>query len=321
MTPVASSRRRSRESGYAYIMAMFIMVVMIVASQAILQNAVTQGRREREKDMVWRGEQYERAIRLYFRKTGHYPQTVDDLQKGMPELQFLRAAAYKDPMNTADGSWRFIYINSAGQIIGSVRYATLQQMALMDLNGGQLPTALTGTGLGVPASSLASASQGNSSAQTNSQPATSDSSSSQSPSGATNNSAAGPQNPAGAASSSALAALGQLQPTGAVDGPVIGGFLTGVASKIDRTSIRVYKGGKTYKEWEFIWNPLEDQARSLQNGLMPQGAQPGQPGIPIANPMGGGTGFGGSTGGPSPGGAGGSSTSQPSPGPGQTPNQ
>jgi hypothetical protein len=66
---------------------------------------------------------------------------------------------------------------------------------------------------------------------------------------------------------------------------VLGAFITGVASKVDQPSIRVYKGGKKYLDWEFIWNPLEDQARAVQNGLsQAQGSQqqqPGQPGLPI----------------------------------------
>jgi len=30
----------------------------------------------------------------------------------------------------------------------------------------------------------------------------------------------------------------------------------GVASKVKKSSITVYQGGKTYFDWEFIWNPL-----------------------------------------------------------------
>ena len=75
-------------------------------------------------------------------------------RKACPELHFLRQA-YKDPTNPADGSWRFIYVNAAGQIIGSTKYANLQQMALMDANGGQLPAVPGAPGQpGVPASSL-----------------------------------------------------------------------------------------------------------------------------------------------------------------------
>src|SRR6185437_11796762 len=46
----------------------------------------------------------------------------------------------KDPMNNQDGAWRFIYTNASGAIIGSVKYGSLQQMALMDMNGGQMPS-------------------------------------------------------------------------------------------------------------------------------------------------------------------------------------
>jgi hypothetical protein len=58
--------------------------------------------------------------------------------------------------------------------------------------------------------------------------------------------------------------MAQLKPTGPVDGPVLGAFLTGVASKQDAPSLKVYHGGKKYINWEFIWNPLEDQAAAMQ---------------------------------------------------------
>ena len=74
----------------AYLMALFMILAVIVGSQVVLQNMVTQGRRQRESETIWRGNQWARAIRLYFHKTGHYPQSVDDLQKGLPDLHFLR---------------------------------------------------------------------------------------------------------------------------------------------------------------------------------------------------------------------------------------
>jgi hypothetical protein len=265
-------------------MAMFLMLAMIAGSEAVLQNIVTLGRRHREEETIWRGEQYTRAIRAFYRKTGHYPQTVDDLEKGLPELHFLRSAAYKDPMNLSDGSWRFIYVNAAGQIIGSVRYGSLQQMALMDMNGGQLPSAQQAALFGTPASSLSSSPLPVSPqpGQTASPPGTlpdTSASGTQSSTGATQN--------AGASQSAGFGTpnlAGQPQPTGPVDGPVLGAFLTGVAipTSVNRPSVKVYKGAKKYSDWEFIWNPLEDQARAVQNGLSPQGAQPGQIGLPIA---------------------------------------
>jgi hypothetical protein len=263
-------------------MALFLIVAMIVSSQVAMRNLATEGRRERETDMIWRGNQYVRAIRVFYHKAGHYPQSLDDLKKGLPDLHFLRAVTYKDPMNRDDGDWRLIYVNASGQIIGSVRYASLQQMALIDLNGGTLPASQGSTGGG-------SAESGSS--DTNSQQAgpQAGQSSSSSPSnastmaGSTLGQAANQFGGIGQGSN----ALGQAKPTGPVDGPVFGAFVGGVASKVDRPSLKVYKGGTTYLQWEFIWNPLEDQARAIQNGLAPQGQQPGMPGIPVASPDGG----------------------------------
>jgi len=288
----AGPRRRSEESGYAFLMVMFLVLVMIIGSQVALRNLYTQGRRLREDDMIWRGNQYARAIRLYFRKTGHYPQSLDDLKTGLPELNFLRFAAYKDPTNqSGDGAWRLIYVNASGQIIGSVRYATLQQMALMDLNGGKIPTLPTPGSIGAPVSSMGLG-LGTSGANSPNAPTTPSvgNASGQPPSGSTpDNSTGAAQAPAsGQASSSSfdqpVNPLSLLKPTGPVDGPVLGAFLTGVGggTQSDAPSIKVYNFGKKYKEWEFIWNPLEDQARAAQQALSGAGGQPaGQPGSPL----------------------------------------
>lgn len=304
--------RKSQDSGYAFLMVMFLVLLMVIGSQVALQNLYTQGRRMREDDMIWRGNQYARAIRLYFRKTGHYPPSLDDLKTGLPELSFLRYAAYKDPTNSAEeGAWRLIYVNASGQIIGSVRYATLQQMALMDLNGGTIPATATPGSIGTPVSSIGIGSgtsgANNPNAPTN---APAGSSSAQPPSGSTpDNSASGPQTPnsgqtassdQSSSSTQPVNPLSLLKPTGPVDGPVLGAFLTGVGggSKSDAPSIKVYNFGRKYKDWEFIWNPLEDQARAAQQALSGAGTQPvGQPGtgpgIGLPTPAGAPPGFGG----------------------------
>jgi hypothetical protein len=72
----------------------------------------------------------------------------------------------------------------------------------------------------------------------------------------------------------ALQALLQMKPTGPVDSPVIGGFLVGVGSTVNRASVKVYKTGKKYNQWEFIYNPIEEQARAIQQGIG-QGGGPG----------------------------------------------
>jgi hypothetical protein len=312
----------SQESGYAFLMVLFMIVLIIAGSMVLIEKLATQGVRDREAEAVWRGNQYARAVRLYYHKTGRYPQTIDDLSKGMPDLHFLRQA-YKNPLNKADGTWRFIYVNAAGQIIGSTRYANLQQMMIID--SGAL-AALSQAGQqsgqpGIPAGSLSNTS--NSDASQTGQTLSSPTSPSNNSSGSTLNpplnpsgdnsqnpqnstSTQSPQNPSstspfgqsstfsqsntfsqsagqsgqsGQATQStqtlaSMQALLQLKPTGPVDGPVLGAFLTGVGGKGDQASLRVYHGGKKYLDWEFIWNPLEDAAAALQQGLGGQAQQP-----------------------------------------------
>jgi hypothetical protein len=343
--PAASMRRRSEESGFAFILALVAIIVMVALTATVLEIGATQNRRAHEEEAIWRGNQYVRAIRLYYHKTGKYPQTIDDLTKGLPELHFLRQQ-YKNPMDPGEGAWRFVYVNQAGQIIGSTRYATLQQMALIDLNGGAMPGTQQIPGQpGIPVSALSNSgsnsdsSQGQNPANGNGsgdgsngtvppggsgapnapggQPPQSQDPSQQGnpqpPAAGQNPSSGlggaggilgafgGSQAPGGAANTSLqsgalgqsnLTALTALKPTGPVDGPVLGAFLTGVALTGDRKSVKLYHGGKKYVEWEFIWNPLEDAAAAQQQqGVSGQGGILG--GVPAgaagngnANPFG-----------------------------------
>ena len=72
----------------------------------------TQAQREKEAELVFRGEQIARAINLYMRKMGggNYPPSLDVLVQG----RFLRKK-YKDPM-TKDGEWDVIL--AAGGVPG-----------------------------------------------------------------------------------------------------------------------------------------------------------------------------------------------------------
>lgn len=299
MSKLPRAPRGSRESGYAMIMALLMVASFIIGSQVVLQHLATQGRRQREQRMIWCGEQYARAIKLFYRKAGRYPQSVDELKQGIPGVHFLRIEAYKNPMDPEEGAWRFIYVNAANQLIGSVRYANLNQMTYLILNNMQS---------GQSAQSGAAGSSSLGSLQTSSAaPAPVDDGCGPPYPGAP---AAGGQNSAGQASSAATSnnssnassnssnqtgqnSIGQplnaqpvdpyagLQPTGPVDGPVIGAFITGVGGPTaeDACSVTRPQGARKYSQWEFIWNPVLDQARAVQQGLSAAAAtQAGQSG-------------------------------------------
>jgi type II secretory pathway pseudopilin PulG len=248
------SKRHRGESGYSLLMVVFLVATLLILSSAVVPSILTQGRRERETETIWRGQQYERAIGLYYGKFQRYPTKVDDLTKQTNGVRFLRQA-YTDPMNKEDGTWRFIYVGPNGQLIGSLRSTSLMQSVVnaFALTGGASPLGAGAqppppppgatTGVGAPG-------VGQTSQQT-SQPA---------------------------GGGLAPISLGsQPQP---LTGAVIGGNIIGVGSKIKESSLRVYHGGETYEEWEFIWNP------GLQGGIPGQAAplSPNSPPAPAQQP-------------------------------------
>lgn len=270
----ASGKGRNAESGFAYLLAMIFVMVMIIGASVAIEKGIARARRQREALAIWRGEQYVRAIRMYYKKTQHYPQTIEDLQKGIANVHFLRPEAYKNPMNKQDGSWRLIYVNPAGQIIGSVRYANLQQMALIVLNNGQMPTLPTGQpgAPAAPATPPPDAPVSNTAGNGTDPSQSPDVNNGEQPPPPADPQAPLPQTPQGGGGLSLTGLQGGtnplllMKPTGPVSGPVVGGFLTGVALAQDKPSQKVYEGGKKYIQWEFIWNPMVDQARAIQSG-------------------------------------------------------
>jgi hypothetical protein len=214
---------RCEQAGYVLLYVVFMVATLILAATAVAPSVLTEGRREKEADMVWRGEQYKRAIGLYYKKFGKYPTKVEDLTRQTNGARFLRKA-YTDPMNKDDGSWRFIYVGPNGQLIGSLHQTSLLQNALSSTGLG----ALTG-GAGLQPLSAPGAATGTNQALGAGQP------------GQQTNNAPSP-NPLES----------QPQP---LEGAVMGGNIIGVGSKIKKPSLRVYLGGDTYQQWEFIWNP------------------------------------------------------------------
>jgi type II secretory pathway pseudopilin PulG len=285
----SNSRRRNSESGYTLLIALLIVATILLITAAAAPNIFTEGRRDRDEEMIWRGQQYTRAIGLYYKKYGHYPHTIDDLTKSDTQIRFLRKA-YKDPMNTDDGSWRLIYVGPGGALINSVMYTNIAQVGLPP--GSFAPP---GTGLG---------DQDNSSGEQTSPGAPPGTASGPAP-GATPG-ATGAGTTPGAAGAGAMAEAADAGDESSLQGDVIGGNLVGVGSKVKKPSIKVYNGGTTYYEWEFIWKP--------QQGLQGAGATPTPGAVGAASGPSGTSSA--PTNSPAPGGTTPDQSQQPSPSPG-----
>lgn len=267
MTTANPITRRKIEAGYTLLMVVFMVATMMILALAVTTNVATDGRREKEAEMVWRGEQYERAIGLYQRKFNNkYPTKIEDLTKQTNGVRFLRQA-YKDPMNSADGSWRFIYITPSGQIVGSLRPTSLLPVPTLQ---GPTASPFGGPSQGLP--QLGGIQQ-------------------QTPFGG-----AAQQQLVTATTANTGSQDSQPQP---LAGAVLGGSIIGIGSKIKKPSLRVYMGGDNYQQWEFIYSPngqliIPGQAPVTPNGITgAPGIAPGgtnQNGTPGATPNGNGVG-------------------------------
>ena len=258
------------QRGFALMLVMFLTTLVLIGAMAAAPYVRTERRREKEEEMIWRGKQYVRGIKLYYRKTGRFPTSVDDLTKPkLGSLRFMRQA-YDDPMNKGDGSWRLIYVGPSGQLIGTLKPPQSFQMP------GPLGTPGAPANPRQPGFGAAGSGQsppGQAGTQQGATPA------------GTNAGQTTPGSPAGGAVSADDAAA-NATPSGMVnaDSPVIGGNIIGVGSKINKRSIIVYDKAANYRLFEFIWNPSKDLANALNQqinapGQNPQGTAPAQSGF------------------------------------------
>jgi hypothetical protein len=266
--PQTAGKRSER--GYALLVVIFLVSVLFISTMVVAPNILTEGRREKEKEMIWRGKQYTRGVKLYYRKMGRFPTSLDDLTKPkMGSLRFMRQA-YKDPMNKEDGSWRFIYVGPAGQLIGSLK--PQQNVQLFQAGGiGRPANALNGSGAPGQPGAIGQQGIGGTPPGGTTPGATSGTT----PPGTTGTPVGTDQNDAGSNP--------QATPSG--DAPtIIGGNIIGVGSKVNKSSIIVYDKARNYHLFEFIWDPSKDTFGVGQPGLQTgtglgqqQGGSPGAP--------------------------------------------
>jgi len=262
-------------------LVLLLATLVFIAAMAVVPNAKNQVMREREEEMVWRGNQYKRGIKMYYRKTGKFPTSLEDLTKPkIGNIRFMRQA-YKDPMNGKDGEWRLIYVGPAGQLIGSLK--PQRALQLTGLGGFQNLTAPNIGGPGLPGGQQQF---GQSLGQPFGQPtgqiggAGMTPGGIQSPQGQLGAISADTTEPGGLGSSDAAAesdaaaneALLNSEPPA-----VMGGNIIGVGSKINQHSLRIYEKAKNYRQFEFIWDPSKD--------VMTFGSTPPAGSTPLGQPQ------------------------------------
>lgn len=107
MTAPRSIRRLAQrgERGFAMLIVFALAAAGAVMLYMEAPRIIFEGQRNREQLLIERGEQYKRAVQVFYRKNKKLPQRVEDLERGT-ETRFLRRR-YKDPFTGKD-DWKFI---------------------------------------------------------------------------------------------------------------------------------------------------------------------------------------------------------------------
>jgi type II secretory pathway pseudopilin PulG len=214
----------------ALLVAMSVMAIMLSTAMPVYQ---TVARREREAELIFRGEQYARAIGLFQQKYGNaLPPDVDALI----DQRFLRKK-YKDPITGGD----FQFLGPGSPELAEALSTPPQQTqdALRSRGAGARGTSPLGRaqtgGLGAQGvtSPLGRTQTSEPGAQAGMQ------------SGFTSVQRGGTFTPFGAGRGAQTAA-GQ-----AASAQAAGGILA-VASKSNQTSMRLYNGKNKYNQWIFM---------------------------------------------------------------------
>ncbi|HZY61003.1 MAG TPA: type II secretion system protein [Edaphobacter sp.] len=230
---------RQGEQGFMLLGVIVAIFLILLALSVAAPKVARELRREREIETVHRGDQYVRAIQLYYRKTGHYPGSIEQLEK-TNNVRFLRKR-YLDPLTNKD-DWRIIHVGEQkttvkgffGKPLGGIASAGLGSMA---------GSASTGGGFGPPATG---------SSPTNSGPGGLSSGNSFS--------LGGSSRPGGLGSSSSMG--GGIGSQSASEFKGGGGPIMGVGLSKNGSSIIDLNEQTTYQTWEFIYDPRIEQMKA-----------------------------------------------------------
>ncbi len=105
------------EDGFVLLAVLFMLFLVVLSLSLAVPSIVTELRREKEAETIHRGMQYARAIRVYYKKYGRYPNTIDQLVNTDGQ-RFLRRR-YLDPLTGKD-DWRLIHFGEAQTMTNTI---------------------------------------------------------------------------------------------------------------------------------------------------------------------------------------------------------
>lgn len=309
-----SRRSPQSESGFILLVVLFMVVLVLIALAVAVPRIAADIQRDKEDELIHRGKQYIRALKLYNKKFGNYPSSISQLENSN-NIRFLRKR-YVDPMTGKD-DWRIIHLGEAKIKPMGLFGQALQSSSLAATTGNTVPSTTSGTGttpLG-GASPLGGGSTFSSSPTPTTGSTGTDSSASSGASGTSSTGSTSPfsSGPGSGTGTSPFGSSSSGTSTFGSSGQTFGGApMVGIASKSTKASIKEYKKQKHYNEWEFVYDPVEDLLSSVSifggggtsvNGTTGTGLNgTSNPGTssPFSSGPTSGTGFGGTTPTPTP---------------------
>ena len=109
-------RRTRGQRGSALLIVFVFAATIAIMLYAEMPVAVFEAKREKEQLLIDRGNEYAHAVKLFVRKFGSYPATVDQLEN-TNRMRFLRHR-FKDPFTGKD-DWRMLHAGPGGQLVDS----------------------------------------------------------------------------------------------------------------------------------------------------------------------------------------------------------
>lgn len=96
-------RGRRRSDGYILIAVVAALTVALVVASAAIPDLVRDLQREREEEMLFRGQQIVDGLERFYRATNRYPLSLEELAEGIMmrggrRLRFVRPSALTDPL-------------------------------------------------------------------------------------------------------------------------------------------------------------------------------------------------------------------------------
>ena len=97
-------RSRSRARGYTMVALLIGIAILMIGIAAVLPLASTQAQRDKEEELIFRGQQYVEGIRIFRKRFGRAPNSLKEMYEVRPRS--LRKL-WKDPI-TDSNDWGLV---------------------------------------------------------------------------------------------------------------------------------------------------------------------------------------------------------------------